>query len=109
MHRHALTICSLSMIIAVGCSASVTPSVAERQSPARRSSATGGYIETLLHRFKSSPDAASPEAGLLLDTSGNLYGTTIEGGAYQGLGGYESGCGAAFLPAAPTAPYPTKR
>lgn len=35
---------------------------------------------TVLHAFEG-PDGASPLAGLLRDTSGNLYGTTWEGGA----------------------------
>jgi uncharacterized repeat protein (TIGR03803 family) len=59
------------------------------------------YAETLLHRFKSSPDGASPEAGLVLDTAGNLYGTTVAGGADPSCpGGYDTGCGTVFEMAA---------
>jgi hypothetical protein len=36
----------------------------------------GGWKETVLHRFYDSP-GAHPFAGLLLDTAGNLYGTTL--------------------------------
>lgn len=39
----------------------------------------GGWKETILHRFKGS-DGASPEAGVAIDNSGNLYGTTKGGG-----------------------------
>jgi uncharacterized repeat protein (TIGR03803 family) len=37
--------------------------------------------ETVLHSFTGSPDGAIPDAGLILDAAGNLYGTTLEGGA----------------------------
>jgi uncharacterized repeat protein (TIGR03803 family) len=38
----------------------------------------------VLHRFKNDPDGATPWAGLIFDTAGDLYGTTKVGGA--GLG-----------------------
>src|SRR5579863_8406062 len=41
--------------------------------------------ETLLYTFGVAPDGASPEASLLMDSVGNLYGTTYAGGA-QGYG-----------------------
>jgi len=36
---------------------------------------------TVLYSFKGVPDAANPMAGLVMDGSGNLYGTTSAGGA----------------------------
>jgi uncharacterized repeat protein (TIGR03803 family) len=40
------------------------------------------YTETVLHNFTGKPDGSGPEFGSLVsDTAGNLYGTTIEGGA----------------------------
>jgi uncharacterized repeat protein (TIGR03803 family) len=43
---------------------------------------SGSYAEYVLHTFAGAPDdGASPNAGLLMDASGNLYGTTSAGGA----------------------------
>jgi len=40
-----------------------------------------GYVENVLHSFTGSPsDGAGPYAGLTMDSSGNLYGTTASGG-----------------------------
>jgi uncharacterized repeat protein (TIGR03803 family) len=36
---------------------------------------------TLLYTFKGTPDGAQPNAALLLDSAGNLYGTTSAGGS----------------------------
>ena len=39
--------------------------------------------ETLLHSFDGSPnDGQTPHAGLVRDAAGNLYGTTLDGGAF---------------------------
>ncbi len=46
----------------------------------------GAGKETVLHRFKGTPDGFEPEAPLVEDTSGNLYGTTTVGGNSGGLG-----------------------
>jgi uncharacterized repeat protein (TIGR03803 family) len=39
-----------------------------------------GRKETVLHAFKGSPDGAFPAAGVFMDATGNLYGTTNSGG-----------------------------
>ena len=42
---------------------------------------SGSYTESLLHSFQGgAADGASPEAGLIMDNSGNLFGTTFSGG-----------------------------
>lgn len=44
-------------------------------------SSTGPWPETVLHSFNfTATDGASPEANLIFDGSGNLYGTTAAGG-----------------------------
>jgi uncharacterized repeat protein (TIGR03803 family) len=61
------------------------------------SPASGGrWTETVLYRFTGGGDGATPESGLTLDTAGNLYGTTIYGGA--------SDDGTIFQLAAPATP-----
>jgi uncharacterized repeat protein (TIGR03803 family) len=40
-------------------------------------------------------DGGEPSAGLIFDQKGNLYGTTVEGGRYDGCGNGE-GCGVVF-------------
>ena len=42
---------------------------------------------TILHAFGGSPDGGSPWSGLVLDSDGNLYGTTRGGGAISPAGG----------------------
>ena len=39
--------------------------------------------ETRLHSFAGAPDGAHPYAGLIMDGSGNIYGTTMLGGAFD--------------------------
>jgi uncharacterized repeat protein (TIGR03803 family) len=48
------------------------------------SMAGGGWTETILHSFNNPGDGYTPVAGLVLDSAGNLYGTTVEGGRYSG-------------------------
>ncbi len=54
----------------------------------------GGWTETVLHSFNlDGSDGANPSANLIMDTAGNLYGTTVDGGIHS-CGG--AGCGTAF-------------
>jgi uncharacterized repeat protein (TIGR03803 family) len=46
----------------------------------------GGWKETILHRFESATDGSEPNPGVVLDSSGNLYGTTYFGGSRYGYG-----------------------
>lgn len=40
----------------------------------------GGYRESIIHSFGSGTDGESPQSGVVLDTAGNVYGTTDGGG-----------------------------
>jgi len=48
--------------------------------------AGGSWTESVLYSFGPLPDGQEPWAGLILDTAGNLYGTTSIGGAYTYYG-----------------------
>jgi uncharacterized repeat protein (TIGR03803 family) len=55
---------------------------------------TGGWDETTLYLFTGGVDGSTPLAGVTLDSSGNVYGTTAGGGAQTGVVyklAYESG------------------
>lgn len=59
----------------------------------------GTWTEKVLYNFCSATnctDGYLPEAGLILDAVGNLYGTTLYGGAHTGTYGYGYGGGTAF-------------
>jgi uncharacterized repeat protein (TIGR03803 family) len=55
----------------------------------------GTWTTTVVHRFGRGKDGSYPLAPLILDTVGNLYGTTSDGGAF-GSGCSGQGCGTVF-------------
>lgn len=51
--------------------------------------ANGSWAEVTLHKFNGAPDGLYPDAAVVLDSSGNVYGTTTWGGTgkcYLGCG-----------------------
>ena len=53
--------------------------------------------ERILHRFSGGTDGALPSSGLIMDASGNLYGTTSAGGNLSDCTQYYGqGCGVVF-------------
>ena len=47
----------------------------------------GGWTESVLHSFSGGADGAAPYGGVIIDQAGNLYGTTVGGGAHGAFGG----------------------
>ena len=48
----------------------------------RPTSGNGAWTATILHSFSLNAQGGEPLAGLIFDEFGNLYGTTVEGGAF---------------------------
>ena len=61
------------------------------------SPSSAGWKRKVLHAFSGGRDGAYPQADLILDLAGNLYGTTANGGnKLTTCGGVFPGCGVAF-------------
>ena len=62
--------------------------------------AHGAWEETVLHTFTGGSDGAMPSGGVILDSAGNLYGTTWYGGdkrpAHCHATGFVPGCGLVY-------------
>ncbi len=71
-----------NLIIALLACALLIPSAARAQSL------------NVLYSFQNSPDGANPQAGVIFDAQGNLYGTTQHGGLLECDGLF--GCGTVF-------------
>jgi uncharacterized repeat protein (TIGR03803 family) len=52
--------------------------------------------ESVLYTFQGGTDGADPQAGLIRDSQGNLYGTTARGGNPNCVWGPPAGCGTIF-------------
>jgi uncharacterized repeat protein (TIGR03803 family) len=68
--------------------------VVYKLSPAKQSS--GGWQEAVLYSFTGGADGANPQAGVIRDSAGNLYGTTVNGGDPSCNFGVGGGCGVVY-------------
>jgi len=68
---------------------------------ARPATAGGAWTETAIYRFQGASDGAFPQAPMIADGQGNLYGTTTNGG---GSANCDAGCGTVFKLEPPAAP-----
>jgi hypothetical protein len=64
-----------------GCSFSQSCGVVFKLTPGKF-----GWSETVLHNFKGAPDGSNPAQGVIFDKTGNMYGTTPNGGTSGGYG-----------------------
>ena len=63
------------------------------------------WTVSVLYSFAGGSDGANPQAGVIADTSGALYSTTLQGGVSGGCAG--RGCGTVFKLTPPTPPATT--
>ena len=76
-----------------GCGTVYKLSVPPTVSPA----ALSPWRETVLSRFSDGSDGGGPGTGsLAFDQAGNIYGTTTQGGSYEGMNCASAGCGTIF-------------
>jgi hypothetical protein len=47
---------------------------------------SSGWNETVIYSFSAASEGATPQAGLIIDSAGNLYGTTVSGDKGIGFG-----------------------
>jgi uncharacterized repeat protein (TIGR03803 family) len=56
----------------------------------------GGWTETVLYGFSGGSDGGQPVASVIVDSAGNVYGTTWVGGTGDCSGSNGNGCGVVF-------------
>jgi uncharacterized repeat protein (TIGR03803 family) len=61
------------------------------------------WTETVIYAFRGANDGSYPEAEVVADSTGALYGTTVYGGGTNCGGGLASGCGTVFKLVPPAA------
>jgi uncharacterized repeat protein (TIGR03803 family) len=61
----------------------------------------GVWTETVLYSFTGGTDGGQPQASVILDAAGNLYGTTLVGGDSSCNAVFGPGCGVVFKLAPP--------
>jgi uncharacterized repeat protein (TIGR03803 family) len=88
---HATVGSLLAAALLVGCASSQSPVPGAPAAHARSSSA----VESVLYSFRGGYDGWDPTAGLVTDSTGALYGTTVIGGMHGSNCG-SGGCGTVY-------------
>ena len=77
-----LNMCALAASAFVALAAVLTPAGLATASGQTQADSAGSHKYKVLYAFKGETDGGGPEAGLIRDSDGNLYGTTVNGGDY---------------------------
>ncbi|MBV8067255.1 MAG: hypothetical protein JO113_04700 [Candidatus Eremiobacteraeota bacterium] len=84
----------IALTLLAGCSSGALGPIAGARLEGSRPSSQAARV-SVIHSFSGAPLSSTPEAGLIADGSGNLYGTAVYGGTPSKVP-CDSGCGAAF-------------
>jgi uncharacterized repeat protein (TIGR03803 family) len=89
--RERISKCLRSLSAASALVIVLVPCLAAEQSTGKH------HAFSILYVFQGQPDGGNPEAGVIQDSAGNIYGTTYSGGTGSCYDNYAYGCGTVFM------------